>query len=146
MVRNSRSDSCVLIDPSVSTPEQSVLAREEAERLYTEIDRLPGPFRLPVVLCYFEGLTLEEAAQRLRCPAGTVRSRLSRAYDKLRRGLTRRGVALSTSAVGSAVLASRTASACVSSALCETTARAAVNFAAGRGRGVDIGRRGRSGA
>ena len=27
-----------------------------------EIDRLPRPFRLPVVLRYFEGLTLEEAA------------------------------------------------------------------------------------
>jgi RNA polymerase sigma factor (sigma-70 family) len=131
MTRHSRSDSSLLIDPSVSTPEQSILAREQAEALYNEIDRLPGPFRLPVVLCYFEGLTLEEAAQRLRCPAGTVRSRLARAYDKLRRGLTRRGVALTTSAVAS-VLASRSASACVSAALCETTARAAMNFAAGR--------------
>jgi RNA polymerase sigma factor (sigma-70 family) len=131
MTRHSRSDTSLLIDPSVSTPEQSVLAREQAEALYYEIDRLPGPFRLPVVLCYFEGLTLEEAAQRLRCPAGTVRSRLARAYDKLRRGLTRRGVALSTAAVAS-VLASRTASACVSSALCETTARAAMNFPARR--------------
>ena len=36
-------------------------------------------FRLPVVLCYFEGLTLDEAARRLRCPAGTLRSRLARA-------------------------------------------------------------------
>ena len=35
-------------------------------------------FRLPVVLCYFEGLTLDEAARRLRWPAGTVRSRLAR--------------------------------------------------------------------
>jgi RNA polymerase sigma factor (sigma-70 family) len=131
MARHPRSDSSLLIDHSISTPEQSVLARERAEALYNEIDRLPGPFRLPVVLCYFEGLTLEEAAQRLRCPAGTVRSRLARAYDKLRRGLTRRGVALTTSAVAS-VLASRTASACVSAALCETTARAAMKFALGR--------------
>ena len=60
----------------------------------TEINRLPRPFRLPIVLRYFEGLTLDEAAQRLRCPAGTVRSRLARACAKLRRGLTRRGVAL----------------------------------------------------
>ena len=83
-----------LMNRSVSTPEQGVLAREQAEVLYTEIDRLPRPFRLAVVLCYFEGLTLDEAAHRLRCPAGTVRSRLARACDKLRRGLTRRGVVL----------------------------------------------------
>ena len=72
------------------------LDREQAEALHDEIDRLPVAFRLPVVLCYFEGLTLDEAARRLRWPAGTVRSRLARARDKLRRGLTRRGVACST--------------------------------------------------
>ena len=60
--------------------------------------RLPRAFRLPVVLCYFEGLTLDEAARRLRCPPGTVRSRLARARDKLRRGLTRRGVVLPAAA------------------------------------------------
>ena len=83
--------------------EQAILAREQAEVLHSEIDRLPGPFRLPVVLCYFEGLTLDEAAQRLRCPAGTVRSRLARACDKLRRGLTRRGVVLSAAALAAAL-------------------------------------------
>jgi RNA polymerase sigma factor (sigma-70 family) len=129
MMKHSRSDSCLLIDPSVATPEQRVLAREQAEVLYGEIDRLPRSFRLAVVLCYFEGLTLDEAAHRLRCPAGTVRSRLARAYDKLRRGLTRRGVVMPAAGIASA-LSSRSASACVSSALCETTARAAMNFAA----------------
>jgi len=62
--------------------EQPALAREQAEALHEEIGRLPGSFRLPVVLCYFEGLTLDEAARRLRWPAGTVRSRLARARDK----------------------------------------------------------------
>ena len=67
-----------------------------------------------MVLCYFEGLTLDEAARRLRCPAGTLRSRLARARDKLRRGLTRRGVVLPAAALA-AVLAPRSASASVSS-------------------------------
>ena len=48
--------------------EEPAIAREQAEALHDEIDRLPGAFRLPVVLCYFEGLTLDEAARRLRCP------------------------------------------------------------------------------
>ncbi len=94
-------------DQAVESPEavqavpadQAAMAREQAEALHREIDRLPGPFRLPVVLCYFEGLTLDEAAQRLRCPAGTVHSRLARARDKLRRGLTRRGVVLPAAAL-----------------------------------------------
>ena len=102
----------------VQPAEQRVLAREQAEILHREIDRLPGPFRLPIVLCYFEGLTLDEAAQRLRCPAGTVRSRLARACDKLRRGLTRRGVVLSGAGLVAA-LSSRSASASVSSLLCD---------------------------
>ena len=56
-----------------------MLDREQAEALHEEIDRLPASSRLPVVLCYFEGLSLAEAARRLRCPAGTVHSRLVRA-------------------------------------------------------------------
>ncbi len=59
--------------------DQSAMAREQAEILHDEIESLPNAFRLPVVLCYFEGLTLDEAARRLRCPEGTLRSRLARA-------------------------------------------------------------------
>jgi polysaccharide biosynthesis/export protein len=43
--------------------------------------------------CYLEGLTHEEAANRLRLPVGTVRSRLARGRDRLRDRLTRRGLA-----------------------------------------------------
>ena len=81
------------------------------------------------MLCYFEGLTLDEAARRLRWPAGTLRSRLARAREKLRRGLARRGVVLPAAALG-AVLAPRSASASVSSLLCDSTTRAAIAFAA----------------
>jgi RNA polymerase sigma factor (sigma-70 family) len=106
-----------------------MIDREEAEALHREIDRLPGTFRLPVVLCYLEGLSLSEAAKRLRCPAGTVHSRLDRAREKLRRGLARRGIALSTTAMAAA-LAPRSAKASVSPLLCDSTTRAAIQFAA----------------
>ena len=96
------------------TADRALIDREQAEALHREIDRLPGAFRLPVVLCYFEGLSLDEAARRLRWPVGTLRSRLARAREKLRRGLTRRGFVLSTTAMA-AVLAPRSASASVSS-------------------------------
>src|SRR5262249_19548804 len=57
------------------------------------VRRLPEKYRAAVVLCYWEGLTQEQAAVQLGCPLGTVRSRLARARDLLRRRLSRRGIA-----------------------------------------------------
>ena len=106
-------DSGVLVDSTMRSAEDSAIAREDALALHEEIDRLPKSFRLPVVLCYFEDLTLDEAARRLQWPAGTVRSRLSRAREKLRRGLNRRGVVLPAAAMAAA-LSARSAGASVS--------------------------------
>ena len=50
----------------------------------------------PVVLCYLEGRTYEEAAQVLLCPVGTIKSRLATARDRLRRRLERRNLATSS--------------------------------------------------
>jgi RNA polymerase sigma factor (sigma-70 family) len=58
-----------------------------------EIGRLPEKFRSAVVLCELEGFGHHEAARRLGCAAGTVKSRLSRAREKLRSRLIRRGIA-----------------------------------------------------
>ncbi len=110
---------------------EQMIDREQAEALHREIDRLPGSFRLAVVLCYFEGLSPDEAAQRLRWPSGTLRSRLVRARDRLRRGLARRGIVLSATGLAMA-LAPRSGSASVSSSLCDITTRAAWKFAAGQ--------------
>lgn len=61
--------------------------------LHAEIGRLPEIYRAPVVLCYLEGMTNEEAARALRCPVGTVKVRLMRARQRLRSRLERRGMA-----------------------------------------------------
>jgi RNA polymerase sigma factor (sigma-70 family) len=60
--------------------------------LYEELGRLPDRFRLPVLLCHIEGLSHEQAAGRLGCPVRTIQSRLSRAREKLRARLIRRGL------------------------------------------------------
>jgi hypothetical protein len=61
--------------------------------LAEEVARLPEKYRLPVQLCYWAGLTTAEAAQRLGWPKGTVLTRLAWARQRLRKSLTRRGVA-----------------------------------------------------
>jgi RNA polymerase sigma factor (sigma-70 family) len=40
---------------STRPADEMEIHREQAETLHEEIDRLPRSFRLPVVLCYFEG-------------------------------------------------------------------------------------------
>jgi RNA polymerase sigma factor (sigma-70 family) len=59
--------------------------------LHEEVSRLPDKYRAPIVLCYLEGLTHEEASDRLRWPLGTLKGRLSQAKNLLRKRLGRRG-------------------------------------------------------
>jgi RNA polymerase sigma factor (sigma-70 family) len=92
MMKGPGPGSCDPADLTAPPTDRPAIDREQAEAIHGEIDRLPRTFRLPVVLCYFEGLTLDQAARRLRCPAGTLRSRLARAREKLRIGLVRWGL------------------------------------------------------
>ena len=61
--------------------------------LHEEVARLPDPCRVAVVLCYFEGLTYDQAARRLGVTEATVRGRLARARRTLRGRLDARGAA-----------------------------------------------------
>jgi RNA polymerase sigma factor (sigma-70 family) len=96
-----------------------------------EVHRLPEVYRAPVVLCYLAGHTQEEAARRLRCPVGTIKSRLSRARDLLKDRLSRRGIAV-TAAVLSSTLAAEATRVAVPAKLAGSTVRAATLFAAGK--------------
>ncbi len=51
---------------------------------------LPETYRQVILLRYFEGLSCQEAAQRLGMPLGTVTKTLSRAYAMLRQELQAR--------------------------------------------------------
>ncbi len=70
--------------------------------LYEELDRLPERFRAVLVLCDLEDWTYERAAGALRCPLGTVQSRLARGRERLRQRLVRRGLAPTVVGTGEA--------------------------------------------
>ncbi|MFI5454405.1 MAG: sigma-70 family RNA polymerase sigma factor [Isosphaerales bacterium] len=102
-----------------------------------EVRRLPERYRAVVVLCYWDGLTREQAAAQLGCPLGTVRSRLTRARTLLHRRLTSRGlaplagvVAASFDSASAGAGASRLSS--VPSQLIHSTVRAATQVVAGQ--------------
>lgn len=60
---------------------------QTVERVQAAISSLPDRYRQVVVLCDLCELAYAEAASRLRCPVGTVRSRLNRAHSLLARKL-----------------------------------------------------------
>lgn len=97
-----------------------------------ELARLPERYRAAIVLCHLEGLSHEEAARRLDCPVGTVRSRLARGRDRLRDRLTRRGFALTAGVLATTLIPELT-SAALPPALVERTVRAALQWIAGVG-------------
>ena len=83
-----------LVDPC------ALLERAEAGRLLKdELLQLPEKYRSPVVLCYLEGLTHEEAAVELGCPTGSMSRRLERAQAILRRRLIHRGLSFAVGLV-----------------------------------------------
>src|SRR5262245_6876029 len=117
------------IDMSQTPSPDDVELRDWQSVLHEEVDHLPEKYRIPVVLCYLQGLTHEEAARRLGWPVGSVKGRLARAREFLRSQLARRGLTLTAAALTTALAESATAA--VPPALFGVTFRAALSFATG---------------
>jgi RNA polymerase sigma factor (sigma-70 family) len=94
-----------------AAPLDQMTGREAFTVLDEELDRLPARYREPLVLCYLEGLTRDEAAARLGVPVATLKSQLERGRKKLCDALTRRGVALGAGLLALAVASPLSASA-----------------------------------
>ncbi|HUR54081.1 MAG TPA: RNA polymerase sigma factor, partial [Gemmataceae bacterium] len=63
-----------------------------AEFLDAELAALPDKYRAAVVLCDLRGLTMQQAADEVGCPAKTLGSRLQRGRALLAHRLARKGV------------------------------------------------------
>ncbi|MBI3861026.1 MAG: RNA polymerase sigma factor [Planctomycetia bacterium] len=75
-------------DESAVAPEKRLVAEEWRTSLWQAVALLPEPQREAIVLRYAEGLSYEEIAKILRCPLGTVKSRLHHALASLQNKLS----------------------------------------------------------
>jgi RNA polymerase sigma-70 factor (ECF subfamily) len=67
----------------LNTPDSMLLTKQVAEAVNRAIDQLPEDLRTAIVLRELEGLSYEEIAESMRCPIGTVRSRIFRAREAI---------------------------------------------------------------
>jgi RNA polymerase sigma-70 factor (ECF subfamily) len=70
-------------------PEEQVQASEQTEWIRQGLERLSPEHRAALELVFYQGLSLQEAAQVCGCPVGTIKSRLSYARQQLRGMLSR---------------------------------------------------------
>jgi RNA polymerase sigma factor (sigma-70 family) len=114
-----------------SKPETDPAGAELSRLLDEELRRLPDKYRAPLVLCYLEGKTHEEAARELHWPTGSMSRRLARGQQLLQQRLLRRGLVFSVTGL-TVALNSQASHAAVPLALLDATTRAAVPVAAGK--------------
>ncbi|WP_246196462.1 sigma-70 family RNA polymerase sigma factor [Aquisphaera giovannonii] len=86
---------------ALSTAPEDHLERAELRKILDDaLGELPDKYREPIVLCYLEGMTNDEAARRLGWPTGSMSRRLERARALLRKRLVHSGVLASLLAAG----------------------------------------------
>lgn len=68
-------------------PEETIEQMELQDRIQYEIGRLPDKYRTVVVLKYIEELSLQEISEILDMPLGTVKTRIHRGREALRKQL-----------------------------------------------------------
>ncbi len=73
-----------------ANPASEAMARLDGEAALAAVGRLPHIYRQVIVLRFLQGLAYREVAGVLDIPPGTVRSRLAKALELLRRDLSRR--------------------------------------------------------
>jgi cytochrome c peroxidase len=105
--------------------------REMQEILHAELTGLAERYRVPLVICYLQGKTQDEAAAQLGVAKSTLKERLERGRSLLRSRLMRRGLGSATVLLVTAWPAA-TASASLPAVLASSTIKAACLYAAGQ--------------
>ena len=77
----------VITDSPVASPENIFLREEEKTAVRAAVSRLPEIYRLPILLHYSSDVSVQEIAEILHIPAGTVKSRMNTARQMLKKEL-----------------------------------------------------------
>jgi len=67
----------------IDTPEAGALSREIAQTVTDTLHRLPEELQQALELRELQGMSYEDIAEQMRCPLGTVRSRIFRAREAI---------------------------------------------------------------
>jgi RNA polymerase sigma factor (sigma-70 family) len=113
-----------------ATPSNDLTWREVQQALHAELSRLSECYRAPLVLCYLEGKTQDEAALLLSVSRATVKKRLESARALLGQRLARRGLG-PAAVLTIAVWATTAAADPVSPVMVNSIIKAATSVAAG---------------
>lgn len=66
-----------------ATPELRLISSDRQKRITSAIDTLKPKLKEVIMLCEIYGYTYEDAASKLNCPIGTIKSRLFNAKKEL---------------------------------------------------------------
>ena len=82
---NSTSDELILntVKDERKTPDLKLIQNERQKQIVKAINSLKPKFREVIILCEIRGYTYEECAQLIKCPLGTVKSRIYNAKKEL---------------------------------------------------------------
>jgi RNA polymerase sigma-70 factor, ECF subfamily len=72
------------LSDSEASPEERALAAEQGSEVRAALAQLREEYRVVVVLRFYQGFSLQEIAETLHIPLGTVKSRLSVGVHRLR--------------------------------------------------------------
>jgi hypothetical protein len=132
-MKEGRSDERFVTE-ALPDPSNEVSWREVRQILDEELQRLPERYRLPLILCYLQGKTRDEAAAELGWTASQLKGILARGRNRLRKRLIQRGLA--SSAAGALLLTETVLASSLSPQLCITTLRSALDITMGKGHHV----------
>ena len=85
LAKSANRELCCNLRSEIQSPEDALLLKEEREEIERVLLELPLPQRIVVIMRDIEGLSYEEIAESLKVSLGTVKSRIARGREMLKR-------------------------------------------------------------
>lgn len=90
--QRTKEQSAEVLPWGTESPESKILSSERVKKFQSALVKLPDTQREAIVLCGLQGMSYEEAALVMKIPVGTVRSRLHKARNMLKKMMREGGI------------------------------------------------------